>query len=278
MLTLYYSPGACSMASHIALEETGASYDTKLVALAKGEQRSEAYLRINPRGRVPALRVDDAVLTENVAILSYLAKRFPEARLLPPDPFAEARCISTMAWFSNNVHPSFTHINRPERFAEDTAVRDKLKETGRKNFWANCQEIDAMLKGKDWMMGGQYTVCDPYALVFYGWGTRINLPMKELAGYTAFKEGDAAAAGGPQDPRARADPTAGNCAHLNRQRDIFYGAGTSREGIFCGPFSRVEERVRAKFFSRTAQRHWRWPLLPIPTRETCITPSIAAIW
>lgn len=188
MVTLYYSPGACSMASHIGLEESGEPYETKLVALAKGEQRSEAYLKINPRGRVPALVVGDGVLTENTAILTYLARRHPEAKLLPTDPFQEARCISTMVWFSTTVHPSFTHINRPERFAEDPAAHPTLKETGRKAFWANCQEINGLLKGKDWMMGAQYTVCDPYALVFYGWGVRIGLPMKELAAYTASKD------------------------------------------------------------------------------------------
>ncbi len=188
MLTLYFAPGACSMASHIGLEESGATYQTKLISFADAEQRSEAYLKINPRGKVPALSVDGAILIENTAILSYLARRFPDARLLPADPIAEARCIATMAWFSNTVHPSFTHINRPERFADDPAAYATLKETGRKNFWANLEEIDAMLKGKDWMMGSQYTVCDPYTLVFYGWGLRINLPMKELGAYTAFKD------------------------------------------------------------------------------------------
>ncbi|MGZ3620368.1 MAG: glutathione S-transferase family protein [Candidatus Binataceae bacterium] len=188
MLTLYYAPGACSMASHIGLEETGAPYETRLVSFANSEQRSEAYLKINSRGRVPALSVDGAILVENTAILTYLAKKFPTAKLLPADPLAEARCISNMAWFSNTVHPSFTHINRPERFADDPAVHTNLKETGRRNFWANLQEIDTMLKEKDWIMGSQYTACDPYALVFYGWGLRINLPMKELAAYTAFKE------------------------------------------------------------------------------------------
>jgi len=188
MLTLYYFPGACSMASHVALEEVGASYEKRLILLSKGEQRTETYLKINPRGKVPALDIDGKVLTENVAILTYLAKRFPEARLLPADLFAEARCISAMAWFSSTVHPSFTHIARPERFAEDTAAHGSLKETGRKAFWANLQEIDGLLKGKEWMMGSQYTVCDPYALVFYGWGVRIELPMKGLAAYTAFKD------------------------------------------------------------------------------------------
>ena len=94
MLTLYYAPGACSMASHIGLEETGAPYETRLVSFANSEQRSEAYLKINSRGRVPALSVDGAILVENTAILTYLAKKFPTAKLLPADPLAEARCIS----------------------------------------------------------------------------------------------------------------------------------------------------------------------------------------
>src|SRR5215217_445203 len=108
MLTLYFSPGACSLASHIAIEETGAPYEAKLTALAKGEQRTPEYLAINPRARVPALKTEDGVITENVAIVTYLAKRFPEKTLLPRDLPAEVRCISTMAWLSNTIHPGFT--------------------------------------------------------------------------------------------------------------------------------------------------------------------------
>ena len=73
MLTLYYAPGACSMASHITLEESGAQYETKMLAMAKGEQRSETYLKLNPRGKGPALDVNGEILTENLAILTYLA-------------------------------------------------------------------------------------------------------------------------------------------------------------------------------------------------------------
>jgi glutathione S-transferase len=187
MLKLYFSPGACSMASRLTLEESGAKFEEQPVALAKGEQKTEAYLKINPRGKVPALAIDGKVLTENVAILTYVAKQFPAAKLLPADPVEEMRCISTMAWLSNTVHPSFTHIFRPERFAEDQAAQASVKETGRKAFWANLQEIDGLLAGKEWLMGAQFTTCDPYALVFYSWGTRIELPVKELANYTAWK-------------------------------------------------------------------------------------------
>ena len=188
MLTLYFSPGACSMASHIGLEETGAPYEEKPTLLPKGEQKTEAYLKINPRGKVPALSVDGKVITENTAILTYLARRFPEKKLMPADPIEEARCIATMAWFSNIVHPSYQRQMRPERFAEGEAAQASVKDLGRKSFWANCQEIDAMLQGKQWIMGNQFTVADGYALVFYGWGVRGGFPMNELPHHTAWKE------------------------------------------------------------------------------------------
>jgi glutathione S-transferase len=189
MLTLYYGAGACSMASHITLEESGAPYEPKPVALANGEQKSEAYIKINPRAKVPALKLDDgSVITENTAILSYVARAYPEKKLFPGNPAGDARCISHMAWLSNIVHPSFTHINRPERFADDTSTHPALKETGRKNYWANLQEIDGLLAGKEWAQGDQFTACDPYTLVFYGWGKRIELPVQDLKNYTAWKD------------------------------------------------------------------------------------------
>jgi glutathione S-transferase len=188
MLTLYYAPGACSMASHIALEETGAEYEPHPVLLSKGEQKSEAYLKINPRARVPALRVGDRILTENLAILTYVAKSFPEAKLLPADPFEEARCFSTMAFFASTVHTTFAHVMRPERYSKDEAAQALIKETGRETFLGYLREIDSMLAGKQWLMGDQYTVADPYALVFYWWGTWIGLPVQELKSYTAHKD------------------------------------------------------------------------------------------
>jgi glutathione S-transferase len=188
MLTLYYSPGVCSMASHIGLEELGVPYEKKATLLPKGEHKTEAYLKINPRGKVPALDVDGQVITENTAILTYLGKRFADKKLFPTDPLGEARCISTMAWFSNTVHPAFTHFVRPERYAEGEAAQASVKEMAKKNFLDQLSEIDSMLKGKQWIMGDQFTVADGYALVFYGWGTRAGLPMKDLASYTAWKD------------------------------------------------------------------------------------------
>jgi glutathione S-transferase len=188
MMTLYFSPGACSTASHIGLEESGAPYEEKPTLLPKGEHRTEAYLKINPRGKVPALDVDGHVITENTAILTYIAKRFPEKKLWPTDPINEAHCIGTMAWFSNTLHPAFTHVFRPEKFVEGDEAKKSAKDIGKKTFWEHLQEVDRLLGSKKWMMGDQYTVADPYALVFYGWGTRIELPLPELKNYTAWKD------------------------------------------------------------------------------------------
>ncbi|MBV9858833.1 MAG: glutathione S-transferase N-terminal domain-containing protein [Alphaproteobacteria bacterium] len=190
MLTLYYSPGACSMASHIALEETGAEYTPQPVLIPKGEHQSADYLKnVNPRGKVPALRTDQGVITENVAILGYLARSFPEARLLPvDDTIGLMRCVSHMAYLSNTLHPTFARIVRPERIAKDEAAQNAVKETARESFLGLLKEVDGIIDGNQWVMGSQYTACDPYTLVFYGWGSRIGLPVKELNNYTRFKD------------------------------------------------------------------------------------------
>lgn len=187
MLKLYYAPGACSTASHLGLEESGAKFDSHALVFAKNEQKTPEYLAINPRGRVPALAIDDGTIVENTAILDFIAAKYAP-HLMPSDPVKRARAISLMAWFSNTVHPSFTHISRPERFATDTAVFDHLKATGRTNFHTALKEIDGIIGNGPWILGDQFSVVDCYALVFYGWGKRIGLPVEELTHYTAWKD------------------------------------------------------------------------------------------
>jgi glutathione S-transferase len=184
MLGLYFAPGACSMAAHIVLEESGETYEPLRVDLAKGEQKSEAYLKINPQGRVPVLRLDDgAPLSENTAILPYLGKRFG---LWPKDPLAEAKALSLVGFFAASVHPAHAHINRPERYSADPAAFPAIKDMGFKAFHGYLK-VDGMLAGRDWFLDG-YSVIDPYGLVFYTWGVRRELPMAELKNYTAFKD------------------------------------------------------------------------------------------
>jgi glutathione S-transferase len=185
MLTLYYAPGACSLASHIVLEESGEKYEAKRVDLAKGEQRTDAYLKIHPLGRVPALMLDNGdPLTENTAILPYLGKRFG---LWPKDALAEARALSLIGYFASSVHPAHAHISRPERYATDSAMFPNIQEQGRKTFYGFLKQIDGMLAGRQWL-SDQYSVLDPYGFLFYTWGVRRELPVAELANYSAFRD------------------------------------------------------------------------------------------
>lgn len=140
MLTLYYAPGSSSMASHIALEEAGARYETRCVDEDRGEHRTEAYLRVNPRGKVPALRLGDGtVLAENVAIQTYVARTHPDAALLPGDAEGEARALSLMAFFATAVHPAFSHFWAPQRFTDDPSGEEGIRTKGLATFHGHCR-------------------------------------------------------------------------------------------------------------------------------------------
>ena len=185
MLTLYYAPGACSMASHIVLEESGEKYEPRKVDLAGGEQRTEAYLKLNPLGRVPVVGLDDGTaLTENTAILPYLGKRFG---LWPKDAQGEAKALSLVGYFASSVHPAHAHVGRPERYTADQSAFPGIKDMGLKTFHTYLKQIDGMLAGRDWF-GSEYSVLDPYGFVFYTWGVRRDLPMAELKNYSAHKD------------------------------------------------------------------------------------------
>jgi glutathione S-transferase len=185
MLTLYYSPGACSMASHIVLEESGETYEPRKVDLAGGEQRTEAYLKLNPLGRVPVLGLDDGTpLTENAAILPYLGKRFD---LWPKDALGEAKALSLIGYFASSVHPAHAHVGRPERYTADQSALPGIKDMGLKTYQTYLKQVVGMLAGREWF-GDQYSVLDPYGFVFYTWGVRRGLPMGDLKNYTAHKD------------------------------------------------------------------------------------------
>jgi glutathione S-transferase len=189
MLTLYFYPNACSMASHVALEEAGAAFEVKKINIFTGQQFTPEYKAINPRSKVPALRFDDGrVLLESTAILGWIGTAFPAANLLGGDPLAKARTIATCAWLSGTVHPTFKQFYHPEHVISDAGLHAAVKEQAKLNYWAHLQEIDTILADRLWMMGEQFTVADAYALVFYSWGRDLALPINELGNVVAMKD------------------------------------------------------------------------------------------
>ncbi|HYC05373.1 MAG TPA: glutathione S-transferase N-terminal domain-containing protein [Azospirillaceae bacterium] len=178
MTTLFYSPGACSLAPHIVLEEIGRPFDPVLVMLRQGEHLKPEYLAVNPRARVPALSIEGKVLTENAAILTWLAGTAPEKGLLPADPWERAHAHSLMSFLGSSVHIAFAGLWRAGRFAEDEAAHPAIQATSRTAIEKFFDEVETMLTGRDWAFS-TYSVADPYLLVFWRWGTVIGLEMAE---------------------------------------------------------------------------------------------------
>lgn len=186
MLKLYWSPGACSLAPHVLLEELGAPYELELVSIAEGKTRSSEYLAINPKGRVPVLRTDEGeLLTEVPAISWYLAQSHTSPSLFPHGLLDGARCLEWFNWLSGTVHAmAFGQLWRPQRFVEDEALFPPLVAKGRENVVDNFRFVETRMQGRHWAVGHAYTVADPYLLVFYRWGNRIGLDM--TADYPAW--------------------------------------------------------------------------------------------
>ena len=188
MLKLFYSPGACSLVTHIALEESGADYEPVRVTLAKGEHHRPEYLEINPHARVPALATAHAVVTENIAILNLIADLFGKDGSVPrDDPYAAARCNELLGWFASTVHISFAQIWRAARFTRDESIRPAIVAGGRENLESQFAEIEA-LSGEGWLAGGRFTAADAYALTFFRWGRRISMDMAAFPRWAAHLE------------------------------------------------------------------------------------------
>jgi glutathione S-transferase len=178
MLKLYYAPGTCALASHIALEEAGAGYTTERLDFKSNQQNSPEYLAINPKGRVPALVTDRGILTETPAMLGFIAQSFPQAKLAPlDDPYAFAQMQAFNSYLCSTVHVAHAHRVRGYRWATDEASFADMKRMVPKTVGACFALIERdMLKGP-WVMGERYTICDPYLFTLAGWleGDSVDL-------------------------------------------------------------------------------------------------------
>jgi glutathione S-transferase len=169
MIRLFSSPGSCSLASHIALEEAGADYELVRTSTAAGGQRKPEYLAINPKGRVPALVTDQGVLTETIAILAWIAQAFPQANLAPTDPWAFAQAQAFNSYLASTVHVAHAHRHRGYRWADQESsfedMRRKVPQT-----MAECFAlIETELFRGPWVLGEAYSVCDGYLFTVADW-------------------------------------------------------------------------------------------------------------
>ncbi|CAN7201063.1 glutathione S-transferase family protein [Rhizobium sp. LjRoot98] len=170
MLKLYFSPGSCSQASHIALEEAGAVYEAERIDFGKQQQRAPEFLRLNPKGRVPALVTDRGVITESPAILAYIGQSFAGTPIgVPQDPFEFARIQSFNAYLCSTVHVAHAHKRRGSRWADDPAVIEAMTLKVASNMSECFDLIETTMFSGPWVMGETFSIADPYLFTFTSW-------------------------------------------------------------------------------------------------------------
>lgn len=186
MLTFYYSPGACSLVSHVALHEAGADHQAERIDFASGQQRSAEYLAINPHGRVPALVTDEGTITENLAILGFIADTFGGPGSIPRgDAFQTAKTMQLLSWLSGTVHATgFAGLFRPYRFTADESLHAGIKEGAHAALTSHFVELDDLC-GDGWL-AGDFTAADSFAAVFYRWARAAKFDLSLYPRWTAL--------------------------------------------------------------------------------------------
>jgi glutathione S-transferase len=170
MIQLYYAAHTCSLASHIALEDAGAEYTIVRISFADKQQLSQDYLAVNPKGRVPALVSERGILTETPAMLAFIAQSFPDAALAPlDDPFGFAQVQSFNCYLCSTLHVAHAHRMRGYRWADDPAAIAEMQRKVPQSVSACYDLIESGMLQGPWVMGENYTICDPYLFTLAQW-------------------------------------------------------------------------------------------------------------
>ncbi|MCO6186745.1 glutathione S-transferase family protein [Rhizobium sp. L1K21] len=169
-MKFYFGRGTVALASLIALEETGITYEPVRLDMAAGQQRSPDYLAINPKGRVPALVTDQGILTETPALLVYIAQLAPEKKLAPlDDAFAFARLQSFNSYLCSTVHVAHAHKLRGSRWADQESSFEDMRNRVAGNVTECFSLIESEMFIGPWVLGDQYSVADAYLFTVAGW-------------------------------------------------------------------------------------------------------------
>ncbi len=186
-IKLYYYPGTCSRGPMVGLEEAGAPYDMELVVFVRGENKSPSYLKLNPNGKVPTMVVDGVSITETSAMMLFLARAFPEARLLPfgKGEVADAKITADVIWCSASVHPNVFHTRLPQFFCDNEAGMTRVREMAMERLARDFQQVEDRLSAGPWFFGEQWSVVDAY--LSWAW-YRLNGTDFDFSPYPRFAD------------------------------------------------------------------------------------------
>lgn len=192
-MKLYSKPGACSTADHIALQWTGQSFEVEV--MTPEALKSPAYRQINPSGSVPAVVDGDFKLTQNAAIMGYIADRYPAAQLGGDgSPQQRAQATRWLAFTNADLHPAFVPLFNPGAFHADQSQRGAIKDAARKRVRGLFEVADKQLEGKQWLAGFR-SFADPYLYITLRWADALGIDLGGLDNLVAFKQRMASDAG-----------------------------------------------------------------------------------
>ena len=181
MVSLYYSPNSCALASHILLEEVGANYSVIEINFNKNEQRKSNYLAVNAKGRVPALLTDEGVLTETPAILLYIAQKYPQKKMAPlNNVYQLAKAQEFNSYLCSTAHVAHAHLSRGSRWADDPAAIAAMTAKVPETVGACFSFLESGMPESPWVLGDDYSICDPYLFTVTRWLKRDGVDRKKF--------------------------------------------------------------------------------------------------
>ena len=186
-IALYYAPNTCALAPYITLSEANANFEVRPLNFRKNEHRSPDYLKLNPKHKVPLLIVEGQILSESVAIQTWIARNFPQAKLLPADPWQELKAVSLLSWCSSGIHPFLARINSPPRVCDVPGSADSVRKLATEQLFENYRIADDLLAGREYFFD-HFTAPDAHFFWCFRRGTQFELDLSSFRNCIAHFE------------------------------------------------------------------------------------------
>jgi glutathione S-transferase len=186
-IVLYYAPNTCALAPYVTLTEANAPFTARALNFRKGQNKSPDYLKLNPKHKVPLLIVDGEPLTENVAIQLFINRTFPQAKILPSDPWQELKAISILAWCSSGIHPFLSRINSPPRVCDLAGAEESVVRLSKELLDENYGFAEPMLAGREFFFD-HFTAADAHFFWCLRRGLQLGADLSKFPACAAFFE------------------------------------------------------------------------------------------
>jgi glutathione S-transferase len=186
-IVLYYAPNTCALGPYVMLTEANAPFEVRGLNFRKGQNKSPDYLKLNPKHKVPLLIVDGKTLTENVAIQTWIARTFPQARVLPSDPWQELQAISIMSWCASGIHPYLSRINSPARVCDLPGAEESVVKASKELIYENYGFAEPMLAGREYFFD-HFTAADAHFFWCLRRGQQLGADLAGFPNCAAFFE------------------------------------------------------------------------------------------